>query len=314
MSRQPDEITQSTEPWAELQPYLLQAYGAAADLAGLGSPSQPSQTPGAFDYYGARYGVAPYSRPDFFAPSNSLPSSGDGGGGSNLSPVLEALLRGSTYARGAGQDVANLAQGTWSTLAGGDLLDPEANPFLSKFVDASLRPIEERFYEQTLPGLETAAQQRGAYSNERNDLLELTANRDFLNTVGDVSSGIYNNAYNQGLGATQRALSMAPMMFQLGTMPSSTDANLALQALRLPFQQTQLEQQTQWGPLLNLMSILSGSPGAAAGSTTGPAPQSGGVSGLLGGAGVGAALAGAPGLGAFAWPLILGGSLLGYFG
>src|SRR3990167_5561616 len=87
------ETTTKTEPWKEQQPYLEEIFREAQRLYGGGMPDQR---------------LAGFNVNELWAQQNML-----------------------NWAKGAGTDMANQAQGSLGFLLSGDVLRPESNPYLA---------------------------------------------------------------------------------------------------------------------------------------------------------------------------------------
>ena len=83
------------------------------------------------------------------------------------------------------------------------------NPFLASATQAALRPL----YTQTQGLLQQArrdANQAGQLGGDRQAILEGNVISNYLQRAGDISAGMYNDAYNNAVIAQSRALGIAP--------------------------------------------------------------------------------------------------------
>lgn len=83
------------------------------------------------------------------------------------------------------------------------------NPFLASATQAAIRPI----YSQAQGLLQQArrdATGAGGLGGTRQAILEQNVIGDFMQRAGDISAGMYSDAYNNALTAQSRALGVAP--------------------------------------------------------------------------------------------------------
>lgn len=199
------------------------------------------------------------------------------------------------------------------------VLFPETNPALRGTIDAAINPVQDRLMRQILPGIRAGYTSGDAVGSTRQGLAEGTAIGDFTRNALDATSQISNNAYNSGLDAMTKALSLSPTTFNAALSPQAALSAVGAQQ----DQQAQAEINGQitkslfntFGPLDYLQQL--GNVGAiapTAGTTaTGPGPQGpSGVSRALGGALGGAGLASTLGMGT-PWGAGLG-AVLSLFG
>jgi len=107
-------------------------------------------------------------------------------------------------------------------------MDPNANPYMSQYVDAALRPLDQRYNEQIMPGIRGNARMTGGsdFGSTRQGVSEGIATRGYNDAVGDVTAGIYTDLYGKNIDAKQRAMSMNPMMAQMMGMPGQMYAGV----------------------------------------------------------------------------------------
>lgn len=199
--------------------------------------------------------------------------------------------------------LANAAQAANRFLLG-KIWDPTTNPYLQQAIDASIRPITERYQQVVRPGLRdefvNAGQIFGGSQRNKADMFEA---ENYLRAVGDTASKLVQNQYENNLKANLQALGMVPLVQQAQLAPALTVSgvgdvrqNLA-QAMRSA--QAQDYYYDQMAPFLqakDIMSLISGIPGGVT-IATGSVPQANPTTNALGGASLGTALTGGNPLG-----------------
>ena len=103
------------------------------------------------------------------------------------------------------------------------------DPRTQALADAVTRPMEQQFFEQTLPAISSAATAQGAFGGDREALLKSTAARDFSTAVGDTRARVFADALRQGIGAQQGALGLLPTVAQGLFAPSQAVQDVGLQ-------------------------------------------------------------------------------------
>jgi hypothetical protein len=172
----------------------------------------------------------------------------------------------------------------------GDVLDVNTNPGLQGAIQAGINPIRDEFERVIRPGLNHSSIGTGAFSGfggtknvQANDL----ANRGYLRQVGDTSSKIISDAYNTGLDAMTKGLSLAPQSQRAALFPDTLLDAVGGQR-RLEQQQINQSQfESEMFPFnlgLQLLGSAGAIPGAGSTSTvTGAQPQQNPLASLLGG-------------------------------
>jgi len=164
---------QKADPYIGQQPYLLDIYAQAQNQFNQPLQFFPGQT---------------YANPtDLQIAAENLQAGTALGGqaavNQSLVPALQSQLAGP----------ANVA----------------SNPFLASATEAALRPL----LTQTQGLLQQArrdANQAGQLGGDRQAILEGNVISNYLQRAGDISAGIYSDAYNQALDAQTRAIGLAP--------------------------------------------------------------------------------------------------------
>lgn len=179
-------------------------------------------------------------------------------------------------AAGGQQNLAQNAADTNNFLMT-DIWNPASNPYLSQAVDAAVRPITENYEQVVKPGIADefigAGQQFGG---SRRGVAEGVAAGKYLNSVGDTASKLVQDQYAANLGATEKALALAPTTTQNLTTPGLTTSGVGdvrqrmAQAL-LGEEASNFNYDENAGFLQSkeLLALLAGLPG---GSTTASAP------------------------------------------
>lgn len=126
---------------------------------------------------------------------------------------------------GAADDIGGMNKGLMDSqnmFMGDDFMDPNANPYMSQYVDAALRPLDQRYSEQIMPGIRSNARATGGadYGSTRQGVSEGIATRGYNDAVGDVTAGIYTDLYGKNIDAKQRAMSMSPMVASMMGTPA----------------------------------------------------------------------------------------------
>lgn len=155
-----------------------------------------------------------------------------------------------------------------------DAIKVESNPVIADYVKASRRSLDDAFNETVLPGIGSQAIAAGGYGDTRHGVAQGIATGKYLNAAKDMSSSIYNNAYNQGLDAMTRGIALSPTTLNTLNAPATTlDAVGSLRR-----QDQQLKQQdnfikSNWDYLFaqDMLGMLGSLPGGTQiGTVTGP--------------------------------------------
>jgi hypothetical protein len=251
---------QTTQPWDVQQPYLGEIFDAARE-----------------NYYS--------SSPQYYPWETLGPQSGD---------TIEGQQQFGDYARGGASTLAGASTGAVTDILSGKYLNAESNPYLQSYTNAAIRPMVQQFSESVLPNIRGEAMASGGFGGSRQGVAEGLASERFGRAIGDTTSGIYNNAYNQGMNQFSRAIDQAPGTLAAGSLPSM----MMMQSGELQDQRNQatidadinrwnFEQQLPENKLRDYLSMVQGNYG---GTTTGTS-ETGGSSQAVGA--VGGALAGA---------------------
>lgn len=213
--------------------------------------------------------------------------------------TLQAQQQLTNFANGQGAQQANQAGG-FSSFLMGPSMNAEANPYLQSATQAAIRPVTQAY---TDPGgvfsqIRTGSINSGGYGGSRQGIAEGIAGRNYLNTVGDISSTMAYKNYSDAMTAGGKALALAPQTYNLGSSPAQSLAAVGQQQELLGQSQEDYSAASRawqlnapWYPLQNYASVVYGgsSPGMTA-TSTGSAPQTNRFASSLGGAASGAAM------------------------
>lgn len=97
--------------------------------------------------------------------------------------------------------------------------DVANNPYVKAYAEAATRPIMQQFTEEILPNIRTSAVGVGGYGGSRQGIGEALATERVARAMADATSGIYNQAYSQGLQTEQGALSQLPTLAGASMIP-----------------------------------------------------------------------------------------------
>lgn len=210
----------------------------------------------------------------------------------------------------------NTALGGLNFMTSGDVLNTANNPALSGAIEGAITPLRNEYQRTVLPGIRDQAVLSGAFGDSRHGVAEGIAGSDYLKQVGDLSAGMMNTAYGQGLDSMTRSLAFAPSVLQAGYQPGQAVA--AVGAQQRAFDQAQINEAVQkyymeqFLPLMLAQEIAGMAFGVPAGTTVTDATGGGTspVMGALGGAASGAAMGSMFG----PWGTAAGGALGGLAG
>lgn len=183
-------------------------------------------------------------------------------------------------------------------LTSGAVLDPRTNPGLQGAIDAAIRPITENYTRNVMPSIGRNAVSAGQYGGTAMGKLEQQAASDYGRSIGDTSSKIVLEGYNQGLDAMSRGLYALPTVQQ-----SSLASGQLLSALgeqQRAMEQAQIdeavrkyttEQLLPWMAAKEVAGVAFGIPGGtSATEAVGAQPSGNYLMSGLGGAASGAAI------------------------
>lgn len=283
--------TVNNDPWEGLQPFLT-GQPAIAPTPG---------TPGYTDDAGNRIPGTP-GTPGQEAITGILPEAlrlYEAGGaqqfpGQRITDLSPNIIQGRESATNVANNILpqliNQTQGTQSFLSSSDLLRPDANPYLAQTANAAIQPIVNQLTQSILPQISGGAIQAGGFGGDRQGVFEAKAVDDFTRNVGNITSGIYSNAYSQGLDTMLQGLALSPQTLGLQTLPSSILQSVG--AGETAYDQALLddeisrfnyEQNLPWMNLERYTNLLN--PYTGFGSSTSESGQNPLTAGLMGGLG-----------------------------
>lgn len=215
----------------------------------------------------------------------------EGSGVQGFDPLQEqAQQMAVTSAMGGQSDLAKQGMQA-SNFMMGDVLSPESNPYLAKYMKAATDPIAENLTQNLLPNIRADATKTGQFGGTGRALAEGDAWRQSAKQIGDTSSQIASQGYGQGLQAMQSAVSNLPQTMAAQLMPASTVAAVGeqkqqlaqtiLNEIRNRFMQEQTLPYMQGSMIMNALQAIPGGTSV----TTGQGGQSSPFSQILGAVG-----------------------------
>lgn len=195
-------------------------------------------------------------------------------------------------AQGPLQQIAGMMPGAMQ-FGMSDVLNPASNPALQQTLDTATRRVGQAY---TDPGGVISRIKTNFDTNNsggtstREGIAGGIAGREYLNTVGDVTGNIMNNAYTQGLNTFSRTMALAPQAMQAVTAPASAVSSVGAQKEGYEDAARQWNLSAPWANLGPYAQIVHGlSNPSTSTSTTAPGPSRNPM-GPLGGAMAGAAV------------------------
>lgn len=256
------KTTQTTVPWTQQQPYLVDLFKRAQEQLDSSDLS----------YY-------PNST---VAPVNPLQTQAQ-----NMA-LQTAMTQQAPFA-------SNTAGANNFLL--GPVLDPRSNPSLQMYGNYLTDTMTRAFNEDVLPQIRSGAVAAGQGGSTRQAIAEGIATDRFQQNLGGTLASLYNSAYGQGLDALTRGTALAPQTMGLMQMAPATVS--AVGAEQRAFDQAALDdmvarwnfnQSAPWQELSQYAQLVTGGFGGTS-TTEQPSAQSNPLLGAAGGALSGAALA-----------------------
>lgn len=190
---------------------------------GPAKPHLKEAMAGAGDAYGSTYGPSPLQQ---FGADYLGQYAGSG--------QLQGLL-------GAG-----MGSNQW--LASGAAMSPDSNPYLRQWGDALAGDMKEDFTDFTLPGIQDEFSSAGQdWNSSRQGVREAVMADRLSENIGNMRTGLYSDAYGQGLNATMQGIGMMPGTAQAGAMPGL-----------LGMQAGDYMDSTYWNPVKNYAGVSQG--------------------------------------------------------
>lgn len=173
------------------------------------------------------------------------------------------------------------------------------NPYLAGAATAALRPVYQNA-QNLLTQARRGANEAGQLNSDRQALLEQGVIGDYMTRAGDISAGMYNQAYENALRTQAASIANVPTAMQSLMQPSQTLMGLgnlqtqrAQQAIDADRERFEFGQQAPYQALNQYGNIVAGS--MLPGTTT---LEGGGGGGMGTGSILGGAFGGAAGAGA----------------
>ena len=161
----------------------------------------------------------------------------------------------------------------------GDVLSPESNPYLQKYMDVIMNQAIQGLTEGALPAIASGAVSAGGYGGSRQGIAEALATERAIRAGTEGATQLAQGAYGQGLNLLNAALARAPQFAALQFLPGETLARTG--ATREGYQEAQnLDPYRRLGLVKDLVG---GNYGGTTTSTT-PGAQGNPILGAVGGA------------------------------
>jgi hypothetical protein len=203
---------QKADPWVGLQGPLTNLYAGAQNWYGSGGPQYyPGQT--VAPQNAAIQNALAMGNAQALAPQSPLINSGANalytsmtGPSFNDNPAFGAM---NDTAHG-GQVGTNPAQGYFQGETNGNFLTNQTNPYLNGVYNAAARPVVDQFKNAIAPAMASQFSAAGRTGSGAAANAFGQASQSLGNTLGDLSSNLFGNAYNaerqlQQAGATNLA-------------------------------------------------------------------------------------------------------------
>lgn len=186
---------------------------------------------------------------------------------------LTAQQQAITAAGGIQQDVGQA--NVFANFLQGPALFPETNPALRSSIDAAIRPLTESFGESILPNIRGAEVVAGQVGGSRGRLAEQTAIRTLLRQIGETSSGIVNENFQNALRTGAQSLFAQPNLATSSLLPSQVlagvggaERGLDIARLQEEAQKFGAEQLREFAPAQAAANVAFAIPGGTTTSTS----------------------------------------------
>ena len=269
------------EPWKGVQPYMTQAFKDATSQYVKGAPG----------YY----------------PNNTV---------APLSGYTQSAIDWQADRAKAGSPLTAAAQGQLTKTMGGDYLEA-GNPYFSRAVEGAVRPMLQQYNEVLAPQVDSAFAGAGRYGSDAHATATARGQEGLLNQIGDVSSQMALENYNNERMNQIRGMLFAPELAQqdyvdiaqLGAAGQGLDA-YNQQLINANIDRYNYNQNAAMDWIGNYLGLLGQAPWGQTVTAQQPAPNAftSALGGGLAGAGIGGAIGGPLGAGIGA----LGGGGLGW--
>lgn len=165
-------------PWSGVQPYLTSAY----------------------EQLSAAHGAGP---PEYFPGSTVAPTD----------PATTAALDRMQGRAETGSPLVAASQDQLTRTMAGDYLS-DGNPYFQRAVDAAARPLQQRYEEQVLPGIDARFSQAGRTGSGAHGTAVGRAYGDYLNSVADMSGNLAYRNYGDERNRQVQGMLFAPQLAQ----------------------------------------------------------------------------------------------------
>jgi len=182
------------------------------------------------------------------------------------------------YANGTGSQLIGDAFRSNAVFTNPDnILNPSQIPGFQGSVDAVTRGLTQNLTENILPSVRGGGTYSGQFGGTPQGIGEALSTARTQDTIGDVTSNMYLNAYGQGLNSFNQAMNRVPSLFALGGQPGQIASDIGTvrqgQTQREIDSDVRRHEFAQNEPimLLNLLQALTGNAGQYGGTveTTG---------------------------------------------
>lgn len=100
------------------------------------------------------------------------------------------------------------------------------NPYLQEYMRIQEDPLVDRFQNEIIPQIDTAASQQGAFGGVRQGLAKAQATENLARQVGDMRTSLAFQGYNQGLNTFGNTLSQVGNIYDTLQTPTNILANV----------------------------------------------------------------------------------------
>lgn len=132
------------------------------------------------------------------------------------------------------QGLQNIIGGAQGAL--GRALDPsQQNPYLQQAMQSAIRPLTQGYQENVLSGITDEAARAGQTGSSRQGIAEGIAGREYLQQLGDITSGMAYQDYGAGMDRMMQGIGQAGQVANLGMIPSGIYGGVGQQQQQAPW-------------------------------------------------------------------------------
>jgi len=134
--------------------------------------------------------------------------------------------------------------------------DVERNPYIRAAVQGAIQPVMQQLREQALPAIRSGAVASGSYGGTRQALAEGLAMQRAAQEMGNISSQMYNRAYETGLQAALSGIGAIPTIQQTLAFPGQVLSGVGAQERAL--EQARINEDIarfQWGQMAPRLAL-----------------------------------------------------------